>query len=126
MSPHRTRDGRPVCHRSEICGIIPTDQPFAKDKSLIPDSKKAALVNFFRAANAFEFLIYGHTDARAYDEYNMGLSQRRANAVSSIAQSAGVNVVDVKGFGERQPRAQGNPAAALQQNRRVEIYCVAP
>ncbi len=25
MSPHRTRDGRPVCHRSEICGIIPTD-----------------------------------------------------------------------------------------------------
>ncbi len=126
MSPHRTRDGRPVCHRSEICGIIPTDQPFAKDKSLIPDSKKAELVNFFRTANAFGFLIYGHTDARAYDEYNMGLSQRRANAVSSIAQSAGVNVVDVKGFGERQPRAQGNPAAALQQNRRVEIYCVAP
>ena len=126
MSPHRTRDGRPVCHRSEICGIIPTDQLFATDKSLIPDSKKAELVNFFRTANAFGFLIYGHTDARASDEYNMGLSQRRANAVSSIAQSAGVNVVDVKGFGERQPRAQGNSAAALQQNRRVEIYCVAP
>ena len=76
--------------------------------------------------DAFGILIYGHTDARASDECNMKLSQRRANAVSSIAQSAGVNVVDVKGFGERQPRAQGNSAAALQQNRRVEIYCVAP
>jgi|TARA_B110000879_G_scaffold211272_1_gene303472 hypothetical protein len=48
MSPHRTRDGRPVCHRSEICGIIPTDQLFATDKSLIPNSKKTALMNFFR------------------------------------------------------------------------------
>jgi len=126
MSPHRTRDGRPVCHRFEICGIIPTDQLFATDKFLIPDSKKTALMNFFRSVDAFGILIYGHTDARASDEYNMKLSQRRANAVSSIAQSAGVNVVDVKGFGERQPRAQGNSAAASQQNRCVEIYCVAP
>ncbi|MFT4743324.1 MAG: outer membrane protein OmpA-like peptidoglycan-associated protein [Yoonia sp.] len=124
MSPHRTRDGRPVCHRSEICGIIPTDQLFATDKSIIPNSKKTELMNFFQSANAFGFLIYGHTDARASDEYNMGLSQRRASAVSSIAQSAGANVVDVKGFGERQPRAQGGSAAAMQQNRRVEIYCV--
>lgn len=124
MSPHRTRDGRPVCHRSEICGIIPTDQLFATDKSIIPNSKKTELMNFFQSANAFGFLIYGHTDARASDEYNMGLSQRRASAVSSIAQSAGANVVDVKGFGERQPRAQGGSAAAMLQNRRVEIYCV--
>lgn len=69
-------------------------------------------------------MIYGHTDARASDEYNMSLSSRRANAVADAARSAGVRVVDVKGFGERQPRAQGHSAAALQQNRRVEIYCV--
>ena len=54
----------------------------------------------------------------------MDLSQRRANMVARIAQGAGANIVDVKGFGERQPRAQGHSAAALQQNRRVEIYCV--
>ncbi len=54
----------------------------------------------------------------------MSLSSRRANAVADAARSAGVRVVDVKGFGERQPRAQGHSAAALQQNRRVEIYCV--
>jgi outer membrane protein OmpA-like peptidoglycan-associated protein len=124
MSPHRTRDGRPVCHRSEICGVIPTDQLFDTDEPWIPEAKKTELMNFFQTANAFGFMIYGHTDARASDEYNMKLSQRRADMVASVARGAGARVVDVKGFGERQPRAQGHSAAALQQNRRVEIYCV--
>lgn len=124
MDARRQRDGRPVCHRSEICGVIPTDQLFATDEPWISDAAKADLMNFFRTANAFGFLIYGHTDARASDEYNMDLSNRRANMVASVAQASGVRVVDVKGFGERQPRAQGNSAAALQQNRRVEIYCI--
>ena len=124
MTPHRTRDGRPVCHRSEICGVVPTDQLFATDEPWIPEAKKAELMQFFRNANAFGFLIYGHTDSRASDEYNMRLSQRRADMVASIARASGGRVVDVKGFGERQPRAAGHSAAALQQNRRVEIYCV--
>lgn len=124
MSPHRTRDGRPVCHRSEICGVVPTDQLFATDSARIAGSKKLELQDFFRAANAFGFLIYGHTDARASDEYNKSLSSRRANAVADAARFAGVRVVDVKGFGERQPRVEGHSAAAMQQNRRVEIYCV--
>jgi len=124
MDARRTRDGRAVCHRSEICGVVPTDQLFATDKSGITSSAKADLMNFFRTANAYGFLIYGHTDARASDEYNMSLSDRRANMVASVAKEAGVRVVDVKGFGERQPRAQGNSAGALQQNRRVEIYCI--
>lgn len=124
MSPHRTRDGRPVCHRSEICGIVPTDQLFVTDEHWIPEAQKAQLMDFFRNADAFGFLIYGHTDARASDEYNMRLSQRRADMVASVARASGARVVDVKGFGERQPRAEGNSAAAWQENRRVEIYCV--
>jgi len=124
MSPRRTRDGRPVCRRSQICGVIPSDQLFRTDKSDIDENGRNQLDNFFKTANAFGFLIYGHTDARASDEYNMALSDRRANAVADIARAAGVRVVDVKGFGERQPRASGNSPEALQQNRRVEIYCV--
>lgn len=124
MSPHRTRDGRPVCHRSEICGIISADQLFVTDEAWIPEGKKSELMNFFRTANAFGFLIYGHTDSRASDSYNMDLSRRRADMVASVARASGARVVDVKGFGERQPRAAGNSAAAMQQNRRVEIYCV--
>lgn len=124
MDARRTRDGGAVCHRSEICGVIPTDQLFATDEAWISEAAKSDLMSFFQSANAFGYLIYGHTDARASDEYNMGLSQRRADMVASVAKASGVRVVDVKGFGERQPRAQGNSADALQQNRRVEIYCI--
>lgn len=124
MSPHRRRDGSPVCHRSEICGVVPTDQLFATDRSHINRAGKARLAEFFQSANAFGFLIYGHTDSRASDEYNIGLSNRRANAVAQVAQQAGVRVVDVKGFGERRPRATNATADGMQQNRRVEIYCL--
>jgi len=124
MSPHLRRDGTPVCHRNEICGVIPSDQLFATDRSHINAENRARLQNFFRTANAFGFLIYGHTDSRASDEYNMGLSNRRANAVAEVAQSVGVRVVDVKGFGERMPRATNATAEGMQQNRRVEIYCI--
>ncbi len=124
MSPHRKRDGSPVCHRTEICGVIPTDTLFANDEPWIPAHAKAQLMDFFNQADAFGFLIYGHTDANASDEYNMRLSERRANMVAGIAQAAGKRVVDVRGFGERRPRAAGNSAAAYAQNRRVEIYCV--
>lgn len=124
MSPHRNRDGSPVCHRSEICGVIPTDTLFANDEPWIPPHAKAQLMDFFNQADAFGFLIYGHTDANASDEYNMRLSNRRANMVAGIAQAAGKRVVDVRGFGERRPRAEGHSAAAYAQNRRVEIYCL--
>ena len=124
MSPHRRRDGSAVCHRSEICGVIPTDQLFATDKYAISAAGRATLQNFFQTANAFGFLVYGHTDSRASDEYNMRLSQNRANAVASVAQGIGARVVDVRGFGERQPRADNDTAAGMQQNRRVEIYCI--
>ena len=35
MSPHLTRDGRPVCRRGKVCGIMPTDQYFATNQSAI-------------------------------------------------------------------------------------------
>lgn len=124
MSPHRTRDGRPVCRRSEICGIVPTDTLFATDEAWLMPGAKELLMRFFQQANAFGFLIYGHTDSRASDEYNIDLSNRRASMVAGIAQDIGARVVDVRGFGERQPRATNHTAAGMQQNRRVEIYCL--
>lgn len=124
MSPRRNRDGSPICYRSEICGVIPTDTLFETDEHWISEGNKQRLMGFFQQANAFGFLIYGHTDSRASDEYNIALSNRRANMVAGIAQDSGVRVVDVRGFGERRPRASNDTAAGMAQNRRVEIYCL--
>ena len=35
MDARRTRDGGAVCHRSEICGVIPSDQLFVTDEAWI-------------------------------------------------------------------------------------------
>lgn len=124
MSPVLKRNGDPVCHRGEICGVVPSDQLFATDRSAISAAGRDRLTKFFKDAKAFGFLIYGHTDARASDSYNMRLSDRRAKAVADVALGAGARVVDVKGFGERRPRATNTTAAGMRQNRRVEIYCL--
>ena len=123
MDARQTRDGRPVCHRN-VCGVVPTDQLFATDKSAISASGRSWLENFFRTAQARAFIISGHTDSRASDEYNMRLSKRRAEAVASVASGIGANVLAVNWYGERQPRATNATADGMAQNRRVEIICV--
>ena len=70
------------------------------------------------------FIITGHTDSRASDEYNMALSQRRANAVARVGQSTGARILDVRGYGERQPRASNDTGRGMALNRRVEIVCL--
>lgn len=124
MTPHLSRDGKPVCRRGNICGVVPTDQFFATGRHSISADGKARLQEFFRTADAVAFAIAGHTDSRASDEYNLRLSERRANAVAKAGRAAGANIVDVRGYGERDPRVPNTSAANMAQNRRVEITCL--
>lgn len=124
MSPHRTRDGRPVCRRGNLCGTLPTDQFFATDSYQISGAGRQKLADFFRATGARAYIITGHTDSRASDAYNMRLSNNRANSVARVARGIGANVQEVRGYGERDPRVPNTSAANMAQNRRVEIICV--
>ncbi|WP_353349654.1 OmpA family protein [Aquicoccus sp. SU-CL01552] len=124
MSPHLRRDGTPVCRRGNLCGTMPADQFFATDKYYINAAGQRRLREFFANAGARGYIITGHTDSRASDAYNMRLSRNRANSVARVARSVGANVVDVRGYGERDPRVPNTSAANMAQNRRVEIICV--
>ncbi|QYX55920.1 OmpA family protein [Roseovarius sp. SCSIO 43702] len=124
MTPHVNRQGIPVCRRGNVCGVINTDQLFATDSARLGASARQHLANFFRKANAVSYIITGHTDSRASDSYNMDLSLRRANAVARVAQASGARIADVRGYGERMPKASNNTAAGMQANRRVEIICI--
>ncbi|MFT4961201.1 MAG: outer membrane protein OmpA-like peptidoglycan-associated protein [Paracoccaceae bacterium] len=124
MSPHVTRQGIPVCRRGNVCGVMDTDQFFATDKYSINSAGQQRLREFFAGANANGYIITGHTDSRASDAYNMTLSKNRANAVSRVGKSTGAKIVDVRGYGERNPRASNSTAAGMAENRRVEIICV--
>ncbi|WP_328805846.1 OmpA family protein [Salipiger abyssi] len=119
-----TPDGRPVCRDINVCGTLNTDQYFATDKYNIWPKSRGRLEEFFRNASAFGFIIVGHTDARASDEYNRRLSYNRANAVASVAQSVGARIIDVRGYGESYPVATNRTVEGMAKNRRVEILCV--
>jgi len=117
------KTGKPVCLKLNTCLVENTDQLFATDSSKLTSSGRARLEHFFRNSGAFAYAVYGHTDSRASDEYNMGLSQRRAAAVANVARSVGAVVEREIGYGEREPRATNGTAAGMQQNRRVEVVC---
>ena len=67
--------------------------------------------------------IAGHTDSVGNDDYNMGLSKRRAQAVADylIANGATAANIFVKGYGETDPVADNGTAEGRAANRRVEL-----
>jgi outer membrane protein OmpA-like peptidoglycan-associated protein len=68
-----------------------------------------------------KFEIDGHTDAVGPEEYNQGLSERRADAVVSYLAADGIDksLLVAKGFGKSKPRV-ANPYSP--ENRRVETH----
>jgi len=67
--------------------------------------------------------IEGHTDSVGGDDYNMALSERRADAVAGALRMRGVpsDRYEAKGLGKDFPVASNDSDAGRQQNRRVEI-----
>jgi len=124
MDLKRNRDGSPICHPVQTCAVMNSDQLFATNSYTVSALGRQSLASFFQQAGALSYIIVGHTDSRASDEYNMRLSQNRANAVASVAQSVGARVADARGMGERSPKASNSTHAGMAQNRRVEIICV--
>jgi outer membrane protein OmpA-like peptidoglycan-associated protein len=67
-------------------------------------------------------MVAGHTDAKGGEEYNQGLSERRAEAIRTyLSQRFGIapeNLVAV-GYGKNQLKNAGNPLS--EENRRVQV-----
>jgi len=81
------------------------------------------LAQFLKDSSGTDVLIEGHTDSVGTDDYNLALSQRRAQAVADALSSRGVATdrVQTKGLGKAYPVASNDTQAGRQQNRRVEI-----
>jgi outer membrane protein OmpA-like peptidoglycan-associated protein len=71
-----------------------------------------------------EISIEGHTDSIGTDEYNLGLSQRRADAVRDYLIASGISpdmIVSTIGVGKANPIASNDTEEGRSRNRRVEI-----
>lgn len=78
----------------------------------------------FLASNGGQTVtLEGHADERGSREYNIGLGDRRAQAVRRILELQGVSPhqINTVSYGEEKPTAEGHGDAAWRLNRRVEI-----
>lgn len=71
--------------------------------------------------------VEGHTDERGSREYNLGLGERRGNAVVRLleAQGARSNQLSVVSYGEERPVETCSAERCWSQNRRAEIVYTA-
>jgi len=99
---------------------------FASNEStLLP----AALDRLNKVADALlvtkerQLTVEGFTDSQGSSEYNMVLSQRRADVVRTYLISRGYpgNLIRANGIGEDRPVGNNNNAEGRANNRRVEI-----
>lgn len=89
------------------------------------DDEIAGIAQVIKDNPGIDAIVEGHTDSTGEDDYNMWLSERRANAVRTmLIEKHGIPESQLKsvGFGETQPRADNATLEGRQQNRRVELY----
>ena len=67
--------------------------------------------------------LEGHADERGSREYNIGLGERRSQAVRRmlLIQGSTAGQISTVSFGEERPAVFGNDEESYAQNRRVEI-----
>ena len=102
---------------------------FDFDKSFVKPQYDEMLTNLkeFITKNDYEVTIVGHTDYIASNEYNMGLSKRRAEAVKAKLIELGLDpsrIVETVARGEEEPVADNSTTEGRAKNRRVEFKLV--
>jgi OOP family OmpA-OmpF porin len=96
------------------------DKDILKSKFDAYLEKMAAIVN---SHSDLRIKIIGHTDSNGSDNYNVGLSERRAEMVKFFLVSAGVpeDKVVIEYRGEKDPATTNNTSLGKQLNRRVDF-----
>ncbi|MFQ5638743.1 MAG: OmpA family protein [bacterium] len=99
---------------------------FDLNKARLKPASKKNLAKLSKILNKYKdtsILLEGHTDATGSEEYNLKLSQLRAQTVSNYLVALGVNPqrFTIMGYGETQPISSNETILGRQENRRVEV-----
>ena len=87
----------------------------------------AAHASYAAANGSAQVTLEGHADERGTREYNLGLGERRSNAISGLLSAAGAmgSQLDSVSYGEERPVCRVSDEDCWWQNRRVEIVYTA-
>jgi peptidoglycan-associated lipoprotein len=83
----------------------------------------ACHAKYLRDRPTARLVLEGNADERGSREYNMGLAERRGNAVSSALQANGASAgqMEVVSYGEERPVCTSSTEDCWGRNRRVEL-----
>jgi len=103
---------------------------FDFDKSTVRPEYRgivSAHAAYAKAHSSARVTLEGHADERGTREYNLGLGERRGNAVEGLmsAQGAMGNQLTVVSYGEERPVCRVSDDECWSLNRRVEIVYTA-
>lgn len=104
--------------RTIIYFAYDSDAISADDQALL-----AAHARFMAGKLGLRIRLEGHTDERGTREYNIGLGERRAQAVRRAFGLQGLADARTStvSYGEERPAAAGDDEATYAKNRRVEL-----
>ena len=109
-------------------GPLPNDGMvyFPLDSDQVSEEDQAVLdeiVTAVAAQNPASVTVMGHADRSGGDDYNMDLSERRAQTVASALIAAGIpaSAINTMGYGETEPAVVTEDGVAMRQNRRAEL-----
>lgn len=101
---------------------------FTNSAELTPDSKKILDEDYVELKKYpdVKFVVVGHTDSRAGEEYNQKLSERRARSVMDYFVKKGIpaNLITSVGKGKTEPIVPNDSPDHMEQNRRVELMII--
>lgn len=104
--------------------LFNTNEYLLKEKSF---QSLDSICTIIQSSKLSQINIIGHSDSLGLDEYNMTLSQKRAEAIQKYLMEKIKNPAIkyiAKGFGETKPIAANNTSTGRAQNRRVEIILI--
>jgi len=124
-----TRAGAKVdqwgCELVENLTINLVNDEFDFDSAELKPEMKTALEELadrIKASKGQETLtIVGYTDSTGPEDYNMGLSERRAQAAADYLESLGITDISTIGRGESNPVGDNGTREGRSMNRRVEV-----
>jgi outer membrane protein OmpA-like peptidoglycan-associated protein len=106
--------------------ILPDRISFEFNKDALKPEFRKTIADFARqllAVDIRQLRVEGHTDNLGAQDYNLALSQRRADIVADAFVADGFAAKDIlrKGLGADRPAADNGTTDGRAQNRRVEI-----
>jgi len=141
MAKEATKMAKALCPaKPKPISMMPSDKVIDKftliinfdfDKSNIRDKDKGQLkqaIDFVKKYKGHKIKLEGHTDWIGTDQYNQGLSEKRAEATSKYLIGKGsvaAQRISSVGYGELKPVASNKTRDGRAKNRRVEILILA-